>query len=427
MSFVSADTSLAATVPSVGVSSLAPPVPYRSLVTVAAFGLYWLSALLLQARGATLVFGADAHLYSMLLDGTPIDRVTRFHPLTTGLIVVWVKLVGPLTLWLPAKVLYKVLFAAIGAAGVWGAIAAFAAIGLRRHAALWGIVYATSLGVWYFSSIEESKIVTTTLVAFYIATYLRLRVTWSTRGAVLLTGLLLLACLNEIIAAFLVAIPAVDALVQHGWNVRVQLRRSWWIACHALAAPVAFLFLEFVVNGWLVPAGDEPEGASHVSMLLFYLLQNDFSAATIYAFVVRWLFFNMAAPTVDATFGAAEGYYGDFEPVLSSYLQSPVSVGLAVLVGAILAVSLLPRHRGQMTRDMAGIMLGVLAYALLRGLFFLIVNPGECILFASAVTLPHMLLIAVPFAVSAYPRRQALLAGAAALLFVANGSFILGP
>src|SRR5262249_51969042 len=121
------------------------------------------------------------------------------------------------------------------------------------------------------------------------------------------------------------------------------------------------------------------------------------------------------------------GHDAALGPVLWGSLQPPVSVGLAVLLGAILAVSLLPRHRGHMTRDMAGIMLGVLAYALLRGLFFLVVNPGECMLFASAVTLPHMLLIAVPFAVSAYPRRQALLAGVAALLFVANGSFILGP
>jgi hypothetical protein len=48
-------------------------------------------------------------------------------------------------------------------------------------------------------------------------------------------------------------------------------------------------------------------------------------------------------------------------------------------------------------------------------------------LFASAVALPHILLIAIPFAASTYPRKQMLLAGLAALLFIVNGSFILGP
>jgi hypothetical protein len=268
MGVVSADVPLADPVPSAGVSSLAAGWRLCALVALGAFGLYWLSALILQARGATLVFGNDAHLYAMLLNG-PVDRVTRFHPLTTALAAVWMKLLGPLVPWLSPQVLYKGLFAAVGAAGVWAATAAFAAVGPRRHAALWGIAYAVSLGVWYFSSVEESKIVTTTLAALYIATYLRLRTNWSTRGAVLLTGVLLLACLNEIVAAFLVAIPAVDALVQHGWDVRAQLRRNWWIACHALAAPVALVFLEVAVNGFIVPEGKEPEGASHLSMLLY--------------------------------------------------------------------------------------------------------------------------------------------------------------
>jgi hypothetical protein len=318
------------------------------------------------------------------------------------------------------------MFAAVGAAGVWAAIAVLAAIGTRRQALLWGVVYATSLGVWYFSSVEESKIVTATLVAFYIAVYLRLRTTWSTRAAVLLTAILLLACLNEIVAAFLVAIPAVDALVQHGWDVRKQVRRNWWIACHALVAPIAFLFLELVVNGWLVPPAVEAEGASHLSMLLYYLLARGIDAAGVYEFTVRWLLFNLAAPSIEATYGAGENYAGEFPPGLTGYLDSPVSAGLVAVFGAILAVSLLRPYRGQITRDMAGIMLGVSAYALLRALFFFLIYPDEQMLFASGATLPHMLLIAMPFAVSAYPRKQALLAGLAGLLFIVNGSFILG-
>jgi hypothetical protein len=427
MSVASADVRLADTVPSAGADNLAASWVSHALIAVGAFGLYWLSAVILQGRDATLVFGNDAHLYAMLVDGTPVDRVTRFHPLTTALTVVWMKLLWPLTMWLTPQVLYKALFAAVGAAGVWAATAAFAAIGPRRQALLWGTIYAVSLGVWYFSSVEESKIVTATLIAFYIAAYLRLRTAWSTRGAVALTGLLLLGCLNEIVAAFLVAIPAVDALVQHGWDIRTHVRRNWWIACHALAAPAAFLFLELIVNGWLVPAGEEAEGASHLSMLLYYLLQRQISAAAVYDFVTRWLLFNMAAPSIDASYGASEHYAGDFPPGLAGYLGSPVSIGLVALFGAILAVSLLRPYRGQITRGMAGVMLGVAAYALLRALFFFLIYPDEHMLFASGATLPHMLLIAIPFAASAYPRKQALLAGLAALLLVVNGSFILGP
>jgi hypothetical protein len=427
MSVVSVEASPAEAAPPAGVGSLTSPLRAHALLALSAFVLYWLSAVILQGRDTTLIFGADAHLYVMLGQGTPIDRVTRFHPLTTALAAVWMKLLWPLTAWLTPQVLYKGLFAAVGAAGVWAATMVFASIGSRRHAPLWGVVYAVSLGVWYFSSIEESKIVTATLVAFYLAVYLRLRTSWSTRGAVVLTGLLLLGCLNEIVCAFLVAIPAVDAVVQHGWSIRTQVRRNRWIACHALAAPVAFLFLELVVNGWLVPAGDEAEGASHLSMLLYYITRNTFSAAAVYDFAVRWVFFNLAAPSIEATYGAGGSFMGDFPPGLIGYLNSPVSTSLVALFGAIVAIGVLPRHRGAITREMAGLMLGVSVYALLRALFFFLIYPGEYMLFASAVTLPHMLLVAVPFTASTYSRKHLLLAGLAALLFIVNGSFILGP
>ncbi|HEX6001034.1 MAG TPA: hypothetical protein VFZ16_16830 [Hyphomicrobiaceae bacterium] len=423
MSVVSADIPRPHGDPYAGASRV---VPFRLAVTLAAFGLYWLSAVILQARDATLVFGADAHLYAMLMEG-PVDRLTRFHPLTTAMVTVWLKLLAPLTVWIAPKLLFKALFAAVGAAGVWAAIGALEAVGGRRHALLWGIVYASALSVWYFSSIEESKIVTTTLTAFYIAVYLRLRTAWSLRDAALLTGLLLLACLNEIVAAFLVAIPAVDALVQHGWNVRRQLRRNWWIACHALAAPAAFLFLELVVNGWLVPRDGDPEGASHLSMLLYYLARHELSAAAVYDFATRWLFFAIAAPSIEATWGAGDNYMGDFPPGLMGYLGSPLTTALALVAGAALAVSLLPRQRGKISRDTAGLMLGLACCALLRALFFFLVYPGEYMLFASAAVLPHLMLVAIPFAASAYPRKQGLLGGLAALLFIVNGSFILGP
>jgi hypothetical protein len=427
MSVTSMDAQLAERASFAGARSLATPLVQRALLSVGVFGLYWFSAVILQARDATLLFGADAHLYSMLYDGTPVDRVTRFHPLTTVLGAIWMKALAPLTYWMTPQVLFKGMFAAVGAAGVWWAMAAFAAIGPRRHVLLWGVIYASSLGVWFFSSIEESKIVTATLAAFYIATYLRLRTAWTLRGALLLTAILLLSCLNEIVGIFMVAIPAVDAMVQKGWDIRYHLRHNWWIACHALAGPLAFLILEFVVNGWMVPAGNDPEGSSHLSMLFYYVIRNDYGGGALYTFAARWFFFNLAAPSLKANYGAGGNYMGDFAPVLSNYFNTPVSTAMVLLFGAILAVSFISRHRGTITRDAAGIMLGLAAYALLRMLFFLMVHPGECLLFASGVTLPHMLLVAIPFAASSYPRKQMLLAGLAATLFVVNGTFIVGP
>lgn len=412
-------------------------VPF-ALVVLAAFALYWLSALVLEARGEADLFGTDRVLYAELANGNVVerignyyafDRITRFHPLTTVLAVVWMKVLGPLTSWITPQQLLKALFAAAGALGVWAAMAAFATVVPRRHVALWGTIYATSLSVWYFSSIEESKIVSAALTALYIATYLNLRKSWTVRGASLLTAILLLACLNGITAGLLVAIPAVDTLVRRGWN----LREGRWVALHGLAAPAALLFLELVVNRHVVGAttdgpGTELEGASHLSMLVFYVAQNDFSIATLYAFLVNWLFFNIAAPTVTTTLAPAAWpeYTSYFEPVLANYLSSPVPVGLLALFGVIAVASALPKRRAESAGDLSGVLAALLAYALLRGLFWFIVNPFEAVLFGSAVTLAHMLLVAIPFAASRLPAKQGLLAAFALLLFITNATFIIG-
>jgi hypothetical protein len=47
-------------------------------------------------------------------------------------------------------------------------------------------------------------------------------------------------------------------------------------------------------------------------------------------------------------------------------------------------------------------------------------------LFSSSVTLAHLLVIAIPFAASTFPWQLPVLAGLAALLFIANASFIVG-
>jgi hypothetical protein len=424
MNVISADARLTRNEPGALAHASAGSWTHRSLVVLAAFGLYWLSAVILQSRSGTTHFGADAHLYSLIAQGFTHDRLARFHPLTTVVAAAWMKLLSPLTSWIPLQVLLKAMFAAVGALGVWAAIAAFAAVAPHRTATLLGVIYAASLGVWYFSSIEESKIVSATLVALYIATYLRLRSSWTAPGAVLLTVILLLACLNEIVAALLLVIPAVDALVRGGWRWRGNL----WIAAHALAAPLALLFLEVVVNGRLVDAATNPEGASHLSMLMFYMSQNDFSADTFYWFAIRWWFFNLAAPSLDATNAADFNYAGDYGPdvTLASYFSSPVSAALVLVFGVILVACVLPRYRRDGIGDWAGVLLGLAAYALLRAAFFFAVYPGECLLFASGVTLAHLLLIAMPFATSRFPHKEWLLRACAALLLITNGSFIIG-
>ena len=407
------------------------------LLPVAAFGLYWISALVLAARDDTFLFGADTILYMELAKGHVIerlgsfyafDRITRFHPLTTALAVTWMKALGPLTSWITPQQLLKALFSAVGAIGAGAAAAAFAAVVPRRQAQLWGVIYAVSLGVWYFSSIEESKIVTATLAALYIAVYLRLRQHWTAGGAALLTGILLLACLNEIVAAFLVIIPVVDTLKRCG----PDLRRGSWIGWHGLAAPAAFLFLELVVKSrtaGAVTAGPAAEGASHLSMLLFYVSQNDFSASTVYAFLVNWLFFSIAAPTVETSLAPAEWpqYTAYFEAVASNYLSSPISAGLVAVAAVVGAATLAPKRRAPRTGGDTAIVLALVAYALLRGTFWFIVNPNECVLFSTGTTMAHLLIVAIPFASSALPGKRALLGICALLLFVTNGTFIIGP
>jgi hypothetical protein len=171
-----------------------------------------------------------------------------------------------------------------------------------------------------------------------------------------------------------------------------------------------------------------PSRASHLSMLFYYLSRNDFSIASLYEFLMQWLFFNIAAPTPDATYGADSSLHfaGNFPPTLASYFASPVSASLVILAGAIGLATLMPRHWYAGADDSLAILLAILAYALLRGAFFFVYLPGEPLLNSGATTLPHLLLIGIPFAASRFPAKWILLAIFAALLFITNGTFIVG-
>jgi hypothetical protein len=391
------------------------------LAAIAAFGLYWGSSFILAERRATLNFGADAHLYLMIAKGEVLDRVLRFHPVTVGLAVAWMKVLSPLTAWLTPPHLLKSLFAVIGAGGVLAATSAFMRVVPRSYAILFGVIYAVSFGIWYFASIEESKIVTATLSALYIAIYLHLRENWTMAGAVALTAVLLIACLNEIVSGFLIVIPFADILLRRGWDWQA----GRWLLPHALAGPLALAILEFGVNGRLTGPATDAEGGSHLSMLVYYILKSDHGVASFYGFLLNWLCFNIAAPTSTAPYLVTPPYGGYFEPALAGYFSSPVTACAALLLGAVILAVIWAKRPAPLPQGFSSLLLALTTYSVLRGAFFFIFNPSESLLFSPAVTLAHLLIIGVPFTLSAFPAKHALLIGTGAALFAANGAFIL--
>jgi hypothetical protein len=390
-------------------------------VTAIAFGIYWLTAVLLGARQAAWHFGADAHHYAVLADMHIHHRAARFHPVTTALGLAWMKTFSPLTLWLAPATLLKAMFAAVGALGVWAAMSVFAALLPRGYVLLGGILYGSSLGIWYFSGIPESKIVTATLSVLYIAAYVRLRERWSVSGVIALSTILALACLNEIVSAFLLAIPLLDVLLTRG----LDWRHFRWLAAHAPVVLVAWFVLEMVVNGWVIPATADPEAKSHFSMLLFNIAKNNYGLASIHGFIANWFFFSLAAPTPYAPLWPEAGGY--FEATLMAYLASPLALATLLVLALVGVASLLPRYRAASLGPAGGLLLPLAAYALGRAVFFFIFNPTESLLFSPPVTIVHWLILLVPFAASRFPVKQGVLALLCFLLFATNAGFMLGP
>ncbi|MCW5676759.1 MAG: hypothetical protein AB7O46_11880 [Xanthobacteraceae bacterium] len=415
--------------------TLAMPVPLALLAAIlcAAFALYWATSFILEAHDATTRFGADTWFYTKIADGRALarvgenyhlDRIFRFHPVTVVLGAGWMGLFGWLSAWMTPYHILKAMFALIGALNVYAAMTAFAAVMPRKHVAFWGVIYAVSLGVWFFSSIEESKIVSTALAAAYIAVYLHLRTQWSQPRAILLTVILLFACLNEIVAGFLVLIPIVDTLMQRGFD----LRAGRWIAAHVLAGPLALVILELISRARTGPAGTHPEGANHASMLLWYVKQNTYDLPTLNAFLQRWFFFNLAAPEPTVHFANPTiGYGGDFQPRLLTYFYEPSSAILVALFAILLLAIFLPRFCPKLPRETSALVLGLAAFVFMRGVFFFVFLPNECMIYASSVSLSVLLLLAIPFSASAFPRRRILLAMIATALFLTNGAFLIAP
>lgn len=405
--------------------AISPAAAGAALLGLAMTLLYWLTSFALQTRTGTGHFGADAHLYQPLAYGMIIDRIARFHPTTVGLALLWMKITAPLQLLLSPQAVLSLLFAVIGGAGSWAAVRALVMLVPLRLALTAGLVYGSSLGVWYFSSICESKILTATLAALYLLQYLRLRQGYTTRGAVVLTLILIASALNEIVSGALAVIPLVDM----AWRRGAAIARERWIALHLLTVPIAFLALEGVLNGGVVAATADQESQSHWSMLLYYFAKNDYSLANLYAYAVNWLFFNFAAPTPTAPMWPQAGGY--FSPELSAYLTSVPTLLLTGAVVLFLVALAAPRSPqagavAGLSDATSGLLLGLLFYAAIRGAFFVVFNPSEPLLFSPAVTLAHLVLLVVPFAASRTPHREKLLGAIGVLLLVVNGRFMLG-
>jgi hypothetical protein len=390
-------------------------------ILAACFALYWMSSFSLEARGATTYFGADSFHYTLLAKGEYLDRIVLLHPVTVVLALGWMKLFAPLAAWLAPLAILKAMFALIGAVGTIAAIAAFARFMPARHAVLWAAVYAASTTAWYFSSIEESKIVSAALATVYIALYLRFRDEVNFRRALVLGFVLLAASLNEVVAAFLVAIPAVDIFFKKYFDWRAYR----WLALHSLIPVAALLVLELVIRRYFGSAVAMQEGNSFVEMFLRYFSQNPFGFATVADFLKRWIFFNIAAPEPEINFSIPRYRYGgDFEPLLLHYVTSPLQAALTAAFGVLLFATFRFRNQAGHLAGERGLLLALAAYALARMAFFFFFLPGECLLYSPSVTLAHLLFLAIPFAASQFRYKAFALAAFAVLLFANNAVFI---
>lgn len=383
--------------------------------------IYWLTSFILLSHNTASSFGADSTLYVGIAYGNIPDRLIRFHPVTVALAFDWMKMVSPFFVWMAPHHLLSILFAAIGGLGVWAALSAFRATVPARYVMLCGMIYACSLGIWYFSAIAESKILTASLATLYIALYLNLREKWSVPGVWVMTGVLGIACFNEIVSAFLLVIPVLDTLRRRGSD----LRAGKWIAAHALVVPVTLFILEVTVNGRLAHDPANQESGSLFSMFWFYAGLNDHGLLALYSFVLNWFLFNIVAPTHSAYAAVPiwPTYFAYFEPSFTNYFTSLTSAGSIVLLGLMAFAGVAPGWRPE--RQSLDIALPLLAYTVLRGAFFFIFNPAEVMLFSSATTLPILMIVLVPFAASKFPAKVPVLTGFAVLIFLTNARFVI--
>ena len=91
----------------------------------------------------------------------------------------------------------------------------------------------------------------------------------------------------------------------------------------------------------------------------------------------------------------------------------------------MIVASVLPRYRPATLGNLAGIPSALMAYALVRGTFFMIYLPNEPLVNSAAVSLAHLLIVLIPFTASRFPAKQTVLVAFAVLLFLSNGMFFI--
>ncbi len=383
--------------------------------------LYWMISDILPSLWKASSFGADSNLYLSLAQGQPQDHVLRYHPLTVVLALGWMEIHKALSLSLSPGQWLNGLFALTGALGVWAAISAFAAIIERHHALLWGLVYAVSLGVWYSSAIPESKILSCSLSAVYIAAYMHFRDRMTGPRVLLLTVIMAMACLNEIVAAFMAAIPFLDIAIRDG----LVWKRFRWVVIHALPAPATLIFLETVVKKFVTGDGTLAVEASHWELFLTYVALNDHSFSSLYGFILNWFVFSLAAPTQYAVASVPlwPEYNGYFETSILNYGRHPISA-LFIVILSLISVSAVLALRAGLPRATLGLLAGLLAYSLARGFVFFLFIPPEALLYAPSVALPHLLILAILFAHSPFRAKTAAISALALSAFIVNLRFM---
>lgn len=396
--------------------------PVGPLMALCFFLFYWETACVLLSRSHGFYFGADANIYMDLAYGEISRQILFFHPLTALLASAWMKILSPFFTSLTPEELLGAMFAFIGALGVWAGYSALKTLVPHRYAIPWAVAYGISLSIWYFSSIHESKIVDASLSALYIAVYMHLRENFTVKGGLLITTILIAACLNAIVSAFLVMIPALDLLLRRGF-LWCDIR---WLFLHTLPVPIILLALETAMRLSGTGVADTAEGKDHVSLFLEFYQLSEHSASSLYGFILNWFLFSIAAPTPDTSYASSiwpdERAY--FEPAVIGYLSSiSTSLFIWMFLGMLVASTIAMRK--EVIIDNISIFLALIIFSAMRGILFFAFIAAESLLYSPSVVLPHITVLAILFYSWRFSNKEYVLYFLIVLIFLGNMRFIL--
>ncbi len=394
------------------------------MIFLSAFVLYFSTSAILIANESTGYFGADSEVYLNLAYGQIEPQAELFHPFTILIAHGWMSIFAPLKSFMSPGEILAAMFAAIGAAGVAAAHAAFRGIAQRSLVLPATLVYALSLSVWYFSSIHETKIIDAAIASIYIAIYIHLRNNWSLKGAVWLTIVLIIGCMNAIVAAFLVTIPAIDTFLKHKYNI-FKLK---WVVLHALPAPLIFLALELFINYSVQTRGLEAEGNSHLDLLITFAKLGDHSLESFYGFILNWFIFSLAAPSQYAnhTYQIWPDYEGYFYPAITTYFSHIAQALFIIAFAVILLLIIFSKKKISDNNNIHYLLIGLGLYSAERIVLFFIFIPSEALLYSSPTVLAHLIIITALLSRCAVRMKLLAFHYCAAMLAISNIRFIFG-